>query len=50
MKIFVFQVDRKVKPFYLKLSRQLHKMKKEKQFSDVDWNMLNEYLPAKLVE
>jgi hypothetical protein len=29
---------------------QLHKMKKEKQFSDVDWNMLNEYLPEKLIQ
>ncbi|CAF2692488.1 unnamed protein product [Rotaria sp. Silwood2] len=29
---------------------QLHKMKKEKQFSDVDWNLLNEYLPEKLVQ
>ncbi|CAF4988841.1 unnamed protein product [Rotaria sp. Silwood1] len=29
---------------------QLHKMKKEKQFSDVDWNLLNEYLPEKLVK
>ncbi|CAF1315533.1 unnamed protein product [Rotaria sordida] len=29
---------------------QLHKMKQEKQFSDVDWNMLNEYLPDRLVQ
>ncbi|CAF3296138.1 unnamed protein product [Rotaria sp. Silwood2] len=29
---------------------QLHKMKQEKQFSDVDWDMLNEYLPEKLVQ
>ncbi len=29
---------------------KLNKMKKEKQFSDVDWNMLNEYLPEKLIE
>ncbi|CAF4605197.1 unnamed protein product, partial [Rotaria socialis] len=25
-------------------------MKHEKQFSDVDWDMLNEYLPEKLVQ
>ncbi|CAF4357842.1 unnamed protein product, partial [Rotaria socialis] len=31
-------------------SKQLHKMKHEKQFSDVDWDMLNEYLPEKLVQ
>jgi len=31
-------------------ANQLHKMKQEKQFSDVDWNMLNEYLPEKLVQ
>ncbi|CAF0926419.1 unnamed protein product [Adineta steineri] len=29
---------------------QLHKMKQEKQFSDVDWTMLNEYLPETLVQ
>jgi hypothetical protein len=29
---------------------QLHKMKNDKQYSDVDWNMLNEYLPEKLIE
>jgi hypothetical protein len=31
-------------------ANQLHKMKQEKQFSDVDWNMLNEYLPEALVQ
>lgn len=31
-------------------ANQLYKMKQEKQFSDVDWNMLNEYLPEKLVQ
>ncbi len=29
---------------------RFHKMKNEKQFSDVDWNMLNEYLPENLVK
>jgi hypothetical protein len=29
---------------------RLHKMKNEKQYSDVDWNMLNEYLTEKLVK
>lgn len=33
-----------------KMSNQLQKMKDEKQFIDVDWNMLNEYLPEKLVQ
>lgn len=32
------------------MSEQLARMKDEKQFADVDWNMLNEYLPEKLVE
>jgi hypothetical protein len=31
-------------------ANELHKMKQEKQFSDVDWNMLTEYLPEKLVQ
>jgi hypothetical protein len=31
-------------------ANQLYKMKLEKQFSDVDWNMLNEYLPETLVQ
>jgi hypothetical protein len=31
-------------------ANQLHKMKQEQQFSNVDWNMLNEYLPETLVQ
>jgi hypothetical protein len=31
-------------------ANQLHQMKQEKQFSDVDWNMLSEYLPESLVQ
>ena len=31
-------------------ANELHKMKQEKQFSDVDWNMLTEYLPETLVQ
>jgi hypothetical protein len=31
-------------------ANQLYKMKQEKQFFDVDWNMLNEYLPETLVQ
>ena len=31
-------------------ANQLHKMKQEKEFSDVDWNMLREYLPDTLVQ
>jgi hypothetical protein len=31
-------------------ANQLYKMKQEKQFSDVDWDMLNEYLPEALVQ
>ncbi|CAF1577785.1 unnamed protein product, partial [Adineta ricciae] len=31
-------------------ANQLHRMKQEKQFSDVDWHMLDEYLPEKLVQ
>lgn len=31
-------------------ANQLHKMKQEKQFSDVDWQMLKEYLPETLVQ
>jgi hypothetical protein len=31
-------------------ANQLYKMKQEKQFSDVDWNMLHEYLPETLVQ
>ena len=29
---------------------RLQNARKEKQFCDVDWNMLNEYLPEKLIE
>ncbi|UJR19081.1 hypothetical protein I4U23_022212 [Adineta vaga] len=31
-------------------ANQLYKMKQEKQFSCVDWHMLDEYLPEKLVQ
>ena len=31
-------------------AEQLYKMKHEKQFADVDWDMLTEYLPDKLVQ
>jgi hypothetical protein len=31
-------------------ANQLYKMKQEEQFSDVDWHMLNQYLPEKLVQ
>jgi hypothetical protein len=31
-------------------ANQLYKMKQEKQFSDVDWNMLKEYLPETLIQ
>ena len=31
-------------------SRQLSSMKKDEKFADVDWNMLNDYLPDKLLE
>lgn len=31
-------------------ANQLARMRKEKQFSDVDWHMLDEYLPEKLVQ
>ena len=31
-------------------ANQLQQMKQEEQFSDVDWKILNEYLPGKLVE
>ena len=31
-------------------SWQLSKMKREEKFADVDWKMLNEYLPEKLLE
>ena len=34
----------------IQTSNQLNKMKQEKQLSDVDWNILNEYLPEKLVQ
>ena len=31
-------------------AKRLHQMKQEKEFADVNWHMLNEYLPEKLIK